>query len=434
MKDTQILTRVGPGTPAGELFRQYWVPVVMSSELEPGGAPVRVKLLGEELLAFRTNAGVTGLIDHRCPHRCASLFYGRNEEEGLRCIYHGWKFAPDGRCLDTPNLPPHQSVKDKVHIRAYPTAERVGAVWAYMGKRAVPPPFPDLPIFRTPLSGISNWCMQRACNYLQALEGDLDTSHAGFLHTGMSPADLPADAPRNSPEVLGFFHRSPEFKVVETPYGAMAGAHRPAEDGQTYWRFTQFMLPFFSQVPPCPLGSEALLRAWVPMDDTHTMYFSITTDTFSISRSPRATKRPIPQPGLTHDYEFLPNTSDWYGRWRLKASRDNDHLIDRAVQRTQSYSGIEGLDVQDTAITESIGYIADHDGEMLVPSDVLVARTRHRLLAAAEALQAQGTAPPGLDDPACYHDVWSGYVIAPRDMEFLEVYGKNIPRSTDRAA
>ena len=433
MKDTQVLTKVGPGTPAGELFRHYWVPVVMSSELEPGGAPVRVMLLGEELVAFRTNAGETGLMDHRCPHRRASLFYGRNEEEGLRCIYHGWKFAADGHCLDTPNLPPQHSVKDKVHIKAYPTAERAGVVWAYMGKRAPPPPFPDLPIFRVPQSSISNWCMQRECNYLQALEGDLDTSHAGFLHTGMMPADLPPDTPLNLPEVLGTLNRTPEFKVIDTPYGVMAGAHRPAEDGQTYWRFTQFMLPFFSQVPPCPLGSEALLRAWVPMDDTHTMYFSITTDTFSISRSPRATKRPVPQPGLTYDYDFLPNTTDWYGRWRLKANRDNDHLMDRAVQRTQSYSGIEGLDVQDTAITESIGFIADHDSEMLVASDLLVARTRRRLLAATEAV-AQGTAPPGVDEPAAYRDIWSGYLISPREMDWLEAYAKNIPPAANRAA
>jgi hypothetical protein len=275
--------------------------------------------------------------------------------------------------------------------------------------------------------------MQRECNYLQALEGDLDTSHAGFLHTGMPPSDLPADTPRNSPEVLGILNKTPEFKVIDTPYGVMAGAHRPAEDGQTYWRFTQFMLPFYSQVPPCPLGSEALLRAWVPMDDTHTMYFSITTDTFSISRSPRATKRPVPQPGLSYDYQFLPNTNDWYGRWRLKANRENDHLIDREVQRTQSYTGIEGLDIQDTAITESIGYIADHSGEMLVATDLLVARTRRRLLAATEAV-AQGAAPPGLEEPAAYRDVWSGYIIAPRHLEFLDVYHKNIPQSGDRAA
>jgi phenylpropionate dioxygenase-like ring-hydroxylating dioxygenase large terminal subunit len=422
MKETQILTRVGPGTPTGELFRQYWIPVAMSRELAAGGGPLRIKLLGEELIAFRSPGGRVGLMENRCPHRCASLFYGRNEAEGLRCVYHGWKFAHDGRCLDTPNLPPHQGVADKVRIKAYPTEDRAGVVWAYMGQRAVPPPFPKLPIFDVPPDRISVWCMQRECNYLQALEGDLDTSHAGFLHTGYTPRDLPADAP----ETIGFVNRTPEFKVADRAYGVMAGAYRPAEPGKTYWRFTQFMFPFFSQVPPCPLGAEAILRAWVPMDDTHTMYFSITTDTFSIARHPRATKRPIPQPGLTYDYDFLPNTTDWHGRWRLKANRANDHLIDRDVQRTESFSGIEGLDVQDTAITESMGSVVDHDNEMLVASDVLVARMRRRLLDAANAFAANGTSPPGLDAPEAYADVWSGYAVAPAETDWLEVYARTV--------
>jgi phenylpropionate dioxygenase-like ring-hydroxylating dioxygenase large terminal subunit len=430
MKDTQVLTGVGAGTSAGELFRQYWIPVVMSSELDPGGAPVRVKLLGEELIAFRSGTGQVGLVHHRCPHRCASLFYGRNEEGGIRCAYHGWKFAPDGRCLDMPNLPPHQSIKDKVHITAYPTEERIGVVWAYMGRRAAPPPFPDHPVFRVPPNRISVWCMQRQCNYLQALEGDLDTSHAGFLHTGITPAALPDGAP----ETIGYFNRSPEFKIIDTPYGVMAGAYRPAEPGKTYWRFTQFLFPFFSQVPPCPLGSEAIIRAWVPMDDTHTMYFSITTDTFSLSRNPRATRRPIEQRGITTDYEFLPNTTDWYGRWRLKANRDNDHLIDREVQRTESFSGIEGLDIQDTAITESMGPLVNRDEETLVPSDLLVARTRCRMLAAAQALQENGTPPPGLDQPEVFRESWSGYIVAPAEMDFLEVYTKHIPQNAEWTA
>jgi phthalate 4,5-dioxygenase len=430
MSDTQILTRVGRGTPAGELMRQYWIPAAMSSELAAAGPPLRLKLLGEELVAFRTESGRVGLMDHRCPHRCASLFFGRNEEEGLRCVYHGWKYDVDGRCLDMPNLPPAQLFKDKVRARAYRVAERAGVIWAYLGKRAEPPPFPDLPVFRAPESRLSVWCMQRECNYLQALEGDLDTSHAGFLHTGIAPPELPA----SGPEALGFINRAPEFKVLDTPTGVMAGAHRPAGDGQTYWRFSQFMLPFYSQVPPCPLGSEAILRCWVPMDDTHTMYFSITTDTFSIARGPRATKRPIPQRGLTYDYEFLPNTDDWYGRWRLASNRGNDYRIDRAVQRTESYSGIEGLDIQDTAITESMGPILDHDFETLAASDLLVIHMRRRLLQAAEALRDHGVGPPEIDRPELYRDLWSGYVVAPREMGMLEAYARNIPDRIEFAA
>ena len=165
---------------------------------------------------------------------------------------------------------------------------------------------------------------------------------------------------------------NPEFRVMDTECGVMAGAYRPADEQSTYWRFTNFLLPFFSQVPPCQLGDEAILRAWVPMDDRHTMFFSITTETFHLSRSPNAKQRPIMQTGLTTDYKYLPNTTDWYGRWRLAANLSNDHMIDRDVQRTESYSGIEGLDIQDTAVTESMGPIVDHDMENLAQSDLLV--------------------------------------------------------------
>ena len=135
-KDSEDLVRVGPGTPMGELMRQYWMPAALSSELEPDGAPMRLMLLGEQLIAFRDSAGRVGVMDHRCPHRCASLFFGRNEEDGIRCVYHGWKFDVDGHCLDMPNVPPHQDFKDKVRAKAYKVAERNGLVWVYMGERA----------------------------------------------------------------------------------------------------------------------------------------------------------------------------------------------------------------------------------------------------------------------------------------------------------
>ena len=425
MKETQTLTRVGPGTPTGEFIREYWVPAALSSEVEANGPPLRVKLLGEELIAFRTGAGKLGLIDHVCPHRCASLFYGRNEEEGIRCIYHGWKFDTGGSCLDLPNLPPGSPLKEKVRVTSYPVVENAGVIWTYMGKRAEPPPFPDLPVFRAPASRISVWCMQRECNYLQALEGDLDTSHAGFLHLGMTPANMPDGAA----ETLSITDRAPEFKVEDTPYGVMAGARRFTGEEQTYWRFTQYLLPFYSQVPPCPLGSEALLRAWVPMDDTHTMFFSITTDTFCLAQGRRATLRPIQQTGLTapNDYEFLPNTADWYGRWRVTANRANDHLIDRVVQKSGSYSGIEGLDIQDTAVTESMGPIVNHDRELLVPTDLLVVRTRRRLLKVSQVFRETGELPSSIDDPDAYRDVWSGYIMAPNESDWLDVYAGNIP-------
>ena len=177
------LTRVGPGTVMGDLMRCYWIPALMSSELVRDGAPVRLMLLGEKLIAFRDSAGRVGVMDHRCPHRCASLFLGRNEEGGLRCIYHGWKFDVAGNCLDMPSLPP-PGFKEKVKARAYKVVERAGVVWVYMGARAEAPPLPAFEILDLPEDEIRVSFIQRDCNYLQALEGEIDTSHFGFLHAG----------------------------------------------------------------------------------------------------------------------------------------------------------------------------------------------------------------------------------------------------------
>ena len=181
--DSIELTRVGPGTAMGGLMREYWIPALMSSEIARGGVPVRLMLLGEKLIAFRDDTGRVGIMDHRCPHRCASLFLGRNEEGGIRCIYHGWKFEVTGRCLDMPNVQPLQDFKHKVHAKAYPTIERAGVVWVYMGQRAKKvPPLPAFEILDVPDAEVGVTLIQRDCNYLQALEGDIDTSHFGFLH------------------------------------------------------------------------------------------------------------------------------------------------------------------------------------------------------------------------------------------------------------
>ena len=184
------LTRVGPGTAMGELMRCYWIPAALSSELERDGAPVRLMLLGEKLIAFRDSAGRVGVMDHRCPHRCASLFLGRNEEGGIRCVYHGWKFDVAGNCVDMPSLPP-PGFKEKVKAKAYKVVERAGVVWVYMGARAEAPPLPAFEILDMPEDEIRVSFIQRDCNWLQALEGEIDTSHFGFLHAGhVDPDDL----------------------------------------------------------------------------------------------------------------------------------------------------------------------------------------------------------------------------------------------------
>src|SRR5215469_8319748 len=224
-KDSDDLLRVGAGTPMGEMIRQYWIPAVMSSELERDGAPLRLTLLGEKLIAFRDSTGRVGIMDHRCPHRCASLFLGRNEANGIRCVYHGWKFDVEGKCVDMPNVPPHQDFKHKVTAKAYKVVERAGLVWVYMGVPAAAPSMPALEVLLQPDDEIGVSCIQRDCNYLQALEGDIDTSHFGFLHAGhLDPDDVPEDNPIHHTVAI----RAPLYNVSDTPWGTTYAAYRDA--------------------------------------------------------------------------------------------------------------------------------------------------------------------------------------------------------------
>ena len=182
-QDNDVLCRVGPGTPMGTLMRQYWVPVFMSSELpSPDCPPQRLRILGENLIGFRTTSGDVGLVANACPHRGASMVFGRNEEEGLRCVYHGWKFDVTGACIDMPSEPAESNFKNKVRTKAYPAHERQGVIWAYMGPREVPPELPMLEA--TMVDGQRPALCMMEANWLQTVEGDLDTVHLGFLHLG----------------------------------------------------------------------------------------------------------------------------------------------------------------------------------------------------------------------------------------------------------
>ena len=195
-KDSEELTRVGAGTVMGEFMRQYWIPAIKSNELQRDGAPMRLMLLGEKLIAFRDTQGRVGVMQHQCPHRCASLFLGRNEEDGIRCIYHGWKFDVDGNCVDMPSVPASQDFKDKVKAKAYKVAERNGLIWVYMGPRNEAPPLPMVEATLLPEDQVDIVLVQRDCNWMQALEGDIDTSHFGFLHVGhLDPSEVPPEPP-----------------------------------------------------------------------------------------------------------------------------------------------------------------------------------------------------------------------------------------------
>jgi phenylpropionate dioxygenase-like ring-hydroxylating dioxygenase large terminal subunit len=402
-EENAFVSKVGPGTPMGDLMRRYWLPALLSSELPtPDADPVRVVLLGEKLIAFRDTNGHVGLIQNHCPHRGASLFFGRNEEAGLRCVYHGWKFATDGTCVDMPNEPAESDFKHKVKAVAYPCQERGGIVWAYMGPRSEPPPLPDLEPNMLPGAEIHVGAIQRACNWLQALEGDIDTSHLGFLHLGA------VDPDKQEPGTFGYYtvkDRSPRYAVVDTDAGAMYGAYRPATADVNYWRIAQFLFPFYALIPTGVLGLSKLVRAWVPMDDDHTMFFVMGAQG---------------SVGAGIDLrQVQPNTTDWYGRFNLPQNAGNDYQVDRQKQRSmQSYTGLSSVHLEDLAITESMGTLLDRTVEHLGTSDVMVIRTRRRLMAAARALQEQGEIPPGAENPHVYR-TRSGSTFLPKDADWL---------------
>jgi phthalate 4,5-dioxygenase len=419
--ENEFLTRIGPGTPMGALLRQYWIPACLSSELAADGDPLRLMLLGEKLIAFRDSAGKIGIFDHKCPHRCASLFFGRNEQGGLRCAYHGWKFDTEGNCLDMPNVPGDHDLASHVKARAYKAAERNGLVYVYMGERAEAPPLPAIEALLSPPEETALFCRQRECNWLQALEGDIDTAHFTFLHVGKVEAD---EVDPNHMERFQLIERAAQYQVKMADWGTMYAAYRPATPDHSYYRYAHMVMPFWTLFPNGPFAGNILAQGWVPMDDTHTMVFTLMWKGATAPLQTKLDGSPIPH--LFRESPMQPNTTDWFGRWRTVANAENDYLIDREMQRTVSYSGISGLFPQDSAMTESMDTIADRSLEHLVPSDRMIVMTRRRLYEAAWALKEHGTVPPLVDDPEAAAAVRSGEVIAPADGDWLAIYDECI--------
>jgi phthalate 4,5-dioxygenase oxygenase subunit len=430
VEDNELLTHVGPGTVMGDLLRQYWVPALLSEELpEPDCAPVRVRLLGENLIAFRVSSGKVGLIQNECPHRAASLFFGRNEEEGIRCVYHGWKFDISGRCLDMLNEPTEGVFKDKVRAVTYPCVERGGLVWTYMGPRdrTELPPLPDLePNMMVEGRGVVrpnmfNW------NWFQCMENNMDTSHQGILHFGAVPLEDALDPVKAQEAYPGpvedlkyiVADRAPRFVVRDAEFGCSYGAYRPGEEDRDYYRTMHWLFPWVTMTPVIKLGSSANCVVTVPLDDTHTMSWNMTTGRFD---QPPAAGRP-------ESRDLLPNNAGWLGRFRLRFFYETgsdeafDFGVDRELQKTSptqtGYTGLASVPIQDAAITWSQGSIVDRSHEHLGSTDSMIIRVRQRLLQAARALRDQGTIPPGVDEPHLYRQR-SGWAMVPKGVDFWD--------------
>ena len=401
-QDNELLTRTGPGTPMGDLLRAYWIPVVQSAEVPPGGRVKRVQLLGERLVVHRTPSGRPGLVGEFCPHRGASLYFGRNEADGMRCVYHGWKFGLDGQCIEMPSEPPESNFAAKVRHAAYPCAERGGVVWAWMG-RGTPPPLPELEWLGLPADHVFVSKRIQDCNWFQAMEGGIDSSHISFLHAPLDHTDhaIAEDMDRVSFGVGAAVQtgdRAPHFDVVDTDYGALIGARRRQPDGRWLWRVTQFLLPFYT-MPPVGIGEKVVQsHIWVPMDDTHVVNWMVTWHV----------ERPLTREEIAlhiegkgaHVCDYAPATSEPYGDVRTAANRDNDYFMDWEAHRSRMFCGIPGFGVQDQAIQESQGPIVDRSQERLGSSDTAIISVRKRLMTAARALRERGAPAPGRDPRA----------------------------------
>lgn len=435
--DNRKLTQTGPATPMGQTFRNYWMPALLSRELPHADCPpIRLKLLGEDFIAFRDSTGNVGIVEPRCPHRGANLFFGRNEACGLRCIYHGWKFDRHGNCIDIPNTTPDvaERLKPRASIRALVVEEKGDIVWVYFGES--PPPLPDFEYLSVPPEQRFVSKKFQQCNWAQAVEGGLDTSHFSYLHAGIFEGEKASlldggkrptiQGENESPSQSRFRwlieDGAPRFSVLDHDAGLLLCAARTADDDQTYWRMTQYLLPNHSLTPGNFPEDTSLMNTWVPFDDESCWIFCYAWHPDrEISEAER--NRYLEGRGLFAevDDEFMP-----------VRRRENDYLVDRNLQRDTNYTGIENISEQDQAVADSQGTIADRTRELLVQTDLGVTRFRATIMKACEAT-ASGERPKGSTNPTAYRVRSGDYISDPSqsladvvDARFGGLCGQNI--------
>ena len=419
-QENQRLTQTGPDTAMGRVFRQYWQPALLSRELEAGGAPKLIKILGEEFIAFRDGQNRVGVVEPRCPHRGAGLFFARNETCGLRCAYHGWQFDVNGNCIDIPTVPDKvaDGLKPKAALQALTVREWCDMIWVFFGPN--PPALPNLDFATLPADHYFVAKKKQQCNWAQAVEGGLDTAHFSYLHAniqdgqrvGLMPSQGLNEPPENGRYRWMIEDATPRFTVLEHDAGLVMCAARQADNNQLYWRLTQFMMPNHSMAPNSFPGDNHVGNSWVPIDD-HSCWI------YCYAYNP---ERPLSQ-----------RERDAYGRglgifaevdenYEPIRRRENNYLIDRQMQRDSNFTGISGISEQDAAIADSQGLIADRTKELLGQTDLGVVRFRKLLFEAADKV-AQQQLPCGAQNSDAYQ-VRSGDAMSSPNASAMEVVMK----------
>ena len=399
--DNETLVRVGPATPMGGLMRLFWIPFYPAAGLLPDGQPKRVRLLGEDLVAWRDSNGRPSLVHNACPHRGAPLLFARNEECGLRCVYHGWKFDADGKAVDLPAEPERSRLKDKVRLKAYACRERNGVLWTYMGPdQANPPPLPDLEWNLVPEENVHVSFRVQECNWLQALEGELDSAHAPILHGRI-------DAGGAINQWVAARDLRPMFETLPQPFGMSIASRRKVDEATQYWRVNQFLLPFWTLVPPQSKFPELSGHAWVPIDDETTLCLMFS---YTPAQPFYAKTRALMEQGhqgretghaSLHCYAPRPPSTP-YAEFYTKFTPENGYAFSYESQKTTWFSGLPGLWVQDAACQSGVAAIYDRSQENLGVSDTGIVMTRRALLDSVAAYRDRGVRPAGADDPATF--------------------------------
>jgi phthalate 4,5-dioxygenase oxygenase subunit len=374
-EENQLLCQVGPSSPMGAYLREFWTPALRAQKLEADGAPARVRLFGENFVAFRATDGRVGFFDEGCPHRCTSLALARNEDNALTCIFHGWKIDVSGKVVDVPSEPPERRAEfaAKVRVRHYPVREAGTVIWVYLGHQESPPPFWNFEFNSLPASHILARVAILHCGWLQGLEGVLDSAHHGILHRSSLSAVTTADRAdyRWSKAAV------PVFEFAPRPYGFREGALRTLGDGTNYARIREFVFPFYSFIPTLPINPSYMICS-VPIDDEWSAQWYFHWDA----------KQPISREFLELPWVLQGSSGDLNNFCSDMGGWDNLWRQDRRAMKEGNFSGIPGnFAYEDFVVQEAMGPIVDRTREYLGSSDVVIIRVRRTLLEAVRRHQ-----------------------------------------------